>query len=269
MSSSDDCNDLNAAVRPGVLEVCNGVDDNCDGQIDNGAMAQNYWVDGDADGFGQSGSTPQNLRAPIAGWVTNASDCNDGNFAVKPSATEVCNGFDDNCNGTAEEGLTFLTYYVDGDGDGFGLRMSPGQSSCQPIANRVTNDTDCNDGAPAIRPGATETCNTIDDDCDGLTDEGLPTQNWWVDADVDGYGHATAQAVVSCGTVAGAVTNNLDCNDTTAAVRPGAMETCNNVDDNCSGQTDEGNPGGGAACLTGQAGVCNAGTLTCTAGAVT
>lgn len=269
VSSNDDCNDLNAAIRPGVLEVCNGVDDNCDGLIDNGAMAQNYWVDGDSDGFGQAGSAPQNSCSPISGWVTNASDCNDGNAAVRPTATEVCNGLDDNCNGTADEGLTFLTYYVDLDGDGFGARLSAGLSSCQPVANRVTNDGDCNDGVAAIRPGATETCNATDDDCDGLVDEGLPTQNWWVDADADGYGHATAQAVVSCGVVPGAVTNNLDCNDTTAAVRPGAMETCNTVDDNCNGQTDEGNPGGGAACLTGQAGVCNAGTLTCTAGSVT
>lgn len=269
VSSNDDCNDLNASIRPGAVEVCNGLDDNCDMLVDNGAMAQNYWVDGDSDGFGQAGSTPQNSCSPISGWVTNSGDCNDANPAIKPMATEVCNGLDDNCNTTADEGLTFLTYYRDQDSDGFGARLSAGQSRCAPLAGFVTNDTDCNDAAPAIRPGATEVCNLTDDDCDGLTDELLPTQNWWADADLDGYGQATGQAQVSCGTVAGRVTNNLDCNDGSAAIRPGVVETCNNTDDNCNGQTDEGNPGGGAACLTGQPGVCNGGTQTCVSGSVT
>ncbi|MBE2251378.1 MAG: putative metal-binding motif-containing protein [Myxococcus sp.] len=268
VSSNDDCNDLNAAIRPGAVEVCNGVDDNCDGLIDNGAMAQNYWVDGDSDGFGRAGSTSQSSCAPVSGWVTNAADCDDANPAVRPTATEVCNGLDDNCNAAIDEGLTFLTYYVDADADGFGRRMSAGLSSCQPISGRVTNDSDCDDAVFAVRPGATEACNGVDDNCNGLVDEGLPTQNWWVDADVDGYGRATAQAVASCGVVAGSVTNNLDCNDASFAVKPGVAESCNNVDDNCNGLTDEGNPGGGASCLTGQAGVCNAGTQTCVTGAL-
>jgi hypothetical protein len=268
VSSNDDCNDLNASIRPGALEVCNGVDDNCDGSIDNGAMAQSYWVDADGDGFGQQGSTAQTSCTPISGWVTNATDCNDGSAAIRPTASETCNAVDDNCNGTADEGLTFLTYYVDADVDGFGARNSAGQSSCAAVAGRVTNDQDCNDSSAAVRPGATETCNQVDDNCSGMVDEGLPTQNWWPDSDGDTFGQATAQAQVSCGTVAGRVTNNLDCNDASAAVRPGATEACNGVDDNCSGAVDEGNPGGGAACTTGQQGVCNAGTQTCVSGSL-
>jgi len=268
VASNDDCNDMNAAIHPGAVEVCNNADDNCDTLVDNGAMAQNYFLDSDADGFGRAGSTPQNSCTPVSGWVTNSTDCNDTNPSIKPGAAEVCNAVDDNCNGPADEGLTFLTYYVDGDSDGFGARMSAGQSSCQPLAGRVTNDTDCNDGSSAIRPGATEVCNSTDDNCNGSTDEGLPTQTWWPDGDGDSYGQATGQAVVSCATQSGRVTNNLDCNDGSAAIRPGASETCNNVDDNCSGATDEGNPGGGAACLTGQQGVCNAGTMTCTSGSL-
>jgi hypothetical protein len=68
--------------------------------------------------------------------------------------------------------------------------------------------------------------------------------------------------------VAGRVANNQDCNDANPNIRPTAAETCNNVDDNCNGQVDEGNPGGGGACSTGQSGVCAAGTLTCTSGSV-
>ncbi|MBK7684581.1 MAG: hypothetical protein IPJ26_19940 [Bacteroidetes bacterium] len=63
---------------------------------------------------------------------------------------------DDNCNGSIDEGLTFLTYYVDGDGDGFGA--GAGTSSCAPIVGSVTVDGDCNDAVASINPGAVEAC---------------------------------------------------------------------------------------------------------------
>jgi hypothetical protein len=252
VSSNDDCDDANTAVRPGVLELCNGIDDDCDGQIDTGAMSQNYWVDGDGDGFGRSGSTPQNSCAPLSGWVMNAADCNDNNASVKPTASETCNGIDDNCNASVDEGLTFLTYYVDLDSDGFGQRMSTGQSSCQPLANRVTNDTDCNDGTSAIRPGATETCNATDDDCDGFIDEGNPGGGA---ACVTGQTGVCATGTLTCAT--GVVTCQRNTNP--------SPERCNGLDDDCSGASDESFSGLGTACTVGVGACVATGTTVCNA----
>jgi hypothetical protein len=86
-------------------------------------------------------------------------------------SVETCNGFDDDCDGTADDGLTFVNYYNDVDGDGFGAGAAT--NACQsPGATYVTSNTDCDDGASAISPVATEACNTFDDDCDALVDEG-------------------------------------------------------------------------------------------------
>ncbi|MEW6434085.1 MAG: putative metal-binding motif-containing protein [Myxococcota bacterium] len=269
VANATDCNDSAASTHPGAPELCNGIDDNCDSLVDNGVATQNYYPDVDGDGFGAAGASPQASCSAVAGKVTNNTDCNDSNAAIKPGATEVCNGVDDNCAGGVDEGLTFLNYYPDVDADGFGAAGSMAQSACAPVAGKVTNNTDCNDTNGAIKPGATEVCNGVDDNCAGGIDEGLPTQSYYVDADVDGYGAQGSAAVSSCGPVSGRVTNNSDCNDMNPAIKPGAAESCNNVDDNCNGQVDEGNPGGGAACSTGQSGVCAAGTLTCTSGTVT
>jgi PKD repeat protein len=165
---SGDCNDASASVRPGATEVCNGIDDNCAGGIDEG-----FDADGD-------------------GYTTCQGDCNDNSSIVHPGAFEICNGADEDCDGSIDEGY-------DADGDGY--------TSC---------GGDCNDNNAAIRPNAQETCNATDDDCDGSVDEGF-------DVDGDGY--------TSCGG---------DCNDNNAAIRPNATEICNGINDNCVGGIDEG-----------------------------
>lgn len=100
----------------------------------------------------------------------------------------------------------------------------------------VINSTDCNDSSATVKPGATELCNAIDDDCDTLTDEGVTT-TYYRDADGDTYGSASV-TVQSCSAPTGYVTNNTDCNDSSAAVNPGAAEVQNGVDDNCDGVID-------------------------------
>jgi hypothetical protein len=264
-----DCNDAVGTIHPGAPETCNGVDDNCDGQIDNGTVTQSYYPDVDGDGYGATGSTAIASCSPVSGRVANNTDCNDANNAIHPGVAETCNGADDNCNGMVDEGLTFLNYYPDVDGDGFGSSTAAAQSACAPVAGKLTSHTDCNDANAAIHPGATEVCNGADDNCNGMVDEGLPTMSYYTDADNDGFGASGSAAQLSCGAVPGKVTNNTDCNDGNASIKPGASELCNNIDDNCNGMTDEGNPGGGAACATGQLGVCAAGTKTCTSGALT
>ncbi len=140
VANDDDCDDTNPAIHPGAEEVCNGVDDDCDAAIDEGLT-----FDDDGDGFTSTDSCEG-----------SADDCDDGDATVFPGAAELCDGLDNDCDVAVDEGLTF-----DDDGDG---HTSP--ASCEGSAD------DCDDTAPAVYPGAAETCNGVDDDCDGQIDEG-------------------------------------------------------------------------------------------------
>jgi hypothetical protein len=98
-----DCDDNNALIHPGATEVGDGIDNNCNGFIDEGTTT-NFYVDADGDGYGSSNAVVQSLSAP-AGYVDNSTDCDDNNAAVNPGAAEICgNGIDDNCNGQIDEG---------------------------------------------------------------------------------------------------------------------------------------------------------------------
>jgi hypothetical protein len=243
-----DCNDNNAAVHPGAVEICNSIDDDCDGFVDDSIPLTRYYVDADHDGFGSS-SNPGTLRCsnPGAGFATNNLDCNDGNAAIRPTATEICNGIDDDCDGVIDDGLVVVNYYTDADGDGFGSVNSPVFPRCSnPGAGYSTNNTDCNDGNSNIRPGATEFCNGIDDDCDGVVDDGLTFSTYYVDNDGDGYGSTTPAGTFCANPGPGFSAVNTDCNDNNAAVHPGATEIrTNGIDDDCDGRIDE--AGGGCS----------------------
>ncbi len=230
-----DCNDGSASVHPAATEVCNGIDDNCNGQIDEGLLTQ-YYTDADGDGCG--GTAAQLCAATSTYKVTIGGDCNDGNAAIHPGATEICNGVDDNCDGNTDEGLGGGTYYQDADGDGYG--GSTTKNACIAPAGYVSLSGDCNDSNPAIHPNATEVCNGLDDNCNGQIDEGVKG-TYYQDNDGDGYGNS-AVTTQACSKPASYASLNGDCNDASAAVHPGASETCNGVDDNCNGQTDEGLP---------------------------
>jgi hypothetical protein len=262
VSNNTDCDDTKASVHPGATEVCNGIDDNCNGSIDEGVKLT-FYRDADGDGYGNPSLTTQACTAPT-GYVSNNTDCNDSLASVHPGATEVCNGIDDNCNGSVDEGV-LLTFYRDADGDGYG-NPSVTTAACSAPAGYVSNNSDCDDTKASVHPGATEVCNGIDDNCNGQIDEGVKL-TFYRDADSDGYGNpgVTTQA---CTAPAGYVSNNQDCNDNLTSVHPGAIEVCNGIDDNCNGSIDEGNPGGGGSCNTGLSGVCSTGTLTCTGGSV-
>jgi hypothetical protein len=100
-----DCNDANASVHPAQVDVCNGIDDNCDALVDEG-VAQAFYVDADGDGYGDPASAPRYACTPPDGYVTNNTDCDDTHAGANPGSPEICDPamVDENCNGTANEG---------------------------------------------------------------------------------------------------------------------------------------------------------------------
>ena len=134
---------------------------------------QTFYADADKDGYGNATSSVEACTQP-AGYVVVSGDCNDGDAAINPGATEICNGLDDNCNRQADENV-LKTYYADVDSDSYGNAASSIESCSQP-KGYVTNSLDCNDANSSSYPGSTEICsNSLDDDCDGQTNEGCST----------------------------------------------------------------------------------------------
>ncbi|MDO8629598.1 MAG: putative metal-binding motif-containing protein, partial [Phycisphaerales bacterium] len=102
VSEGTDCDDTNASIYPGATEVCNGLDDDCDGAIDEGAGTI-WYLDWDGDGYGDPSNALLACTQP-PGRVADFSDCDDTNATVHPGAVELCNGVDDDCDQTIDEG---------------------------------------------------------------------------------------------------------------------------------------------------------------------
>ena len=246
VEDGSDCDDGDAGVHPAATEVCNGLDDDCDGLVDDddgGVVGTTTWYrDGDGDSFGDAGRSVDACDAP-SGYVSDGSDCDDGDAGAYPGAAETCDGTDNDCDGSSDESdaVDASTWYGDGDGDGYG-NASLTQTACTAPSGYIADSSDCDDGDPAIHPGATETCDGDDNDCDGLTDDDDPgvvgAGSFYRDYDGDGYGDAGSSAT-ACSAPSGYVTDATDCDDRDAAVYPGASETCDGVDNDCDGLTDD------------------------------
>src|SRR5262249_29597292 len=141
--NNDDCNDARADVYPGHPEVCDGVDNNCNSQVDENVQTV-YYRDADGDGHGNPAATMQ-ACSPPARYLTNNDDCNDAPADGFPGHAEVCDGVDNNCNAQIDEGVK-STFYRDADGDGYGNAGVTTQA-CTAPAGYVTDQTDCNDSA--------------------------------------------------------------------------------------------------------------------------
>ncbi len=237
-----DCDDTEDLANPGLTEVCDDIDNDCSGVPDDGLTFTDQWRDLDGDGFGDPADMI-NACQTVPSYVSNSGDCDDTTDQVSPIDAEVCNGVDDDCSGVADDGLTFFDQYRDIDDDGFG-DPSQAQNACILLADHVTNSNDCDDTDGAVHPNATEICNTIDDDCDGLVDNDDPSidtsalARWYLDDDTDGFGLAS-DYVESCTPITGRVLNATDCDDGDIDVYPGQSEVCDAVDNDCDGDIDD------------------------------
>ncbi|MEZ5015390.1 MAG: MopE-related protein [Chitinophagales bacterium] len=130
-----------------------------------------YYADTDEDGYGDSAHDTVACELPL-GFVVDNTDCDDSNIDIHPGVIDTCNAIDDNCNGEIDEDATFMSYYADMDGDNFG-DMDIDSLSCTSIDGYTPDSTDCDDNNPDIYPGTAEIANGVDDNCNGLIDEGL------------------------------------------------------------------------------------------------
>ncbi|MCB9680088.1 MAG: putative metal-binding motif-containing protein [Alphaproteobacteria bacterium] len=259
----DDCDDADQDVHPGATETCAPGDEDCDqleGDADPSLDAStrlSWWPDADRDGHGdEDGTAVSRCVAPGAAWSDTHDDCDDHDAAVSPSALEQCTPGDEDCDGLEGDAdptldlTTAPTWFGDDDGDGVG-GSSRTQRFCQPNApGWASVSGDCDDADPANAPGFAEVCDGGDNDCDRLADEDDPDldlstlSTWYADADFDGAGDPDT-AIVACtwpGAPVRGVTTGGDCDDDDASRHPGALETCNGVDDDCDGQLDADDP---------------------------
>ena len=260
-----DCDDSDASIFPDAEETCDGVDQDCNGVIDNDTIC----FDDDGDGL-----------------TEEEGDCDDAESNAFPGNTEVADGIDNNCDTDIDEGTPFfdddgdcyceslpcygssnancttsqltdgdcddtdedynpdLIWYQDADGD---FRGDPNSTmtSCTEPTGYVSNASDCDDGNSYAWTGNVESCDGYDNDCDGSIDEGV-TNTYYVDADDDGYG-STVQTTEDCSVPVGYVATAGDCDDSCATCFPGNPETCDGFDNDCDGDSDEQNASG---CLT-------------------
>ncbi len=245
-AGGQDCDDNDAAVHPEAVEACTGVDDDCDGLIDDeddSVTGQpNWYLDEDGDAFGVAEDVVQACTQP-PGRSTEAGDCDDASPEIHPGAQEHCTGLDDDCDGLIDDEDDSVaerpTWYADQDGDGWG---DPDDTveRCEQPEGRVSRSGDCDDSDSSINPAVEERCDGIDNDCDDETDEddAVDVSTWYLDADADGFGDLKSSDV-DCDQPSGWVADSSDCDDDDAGVNPAAVEICSGLDDDCDGLVDD------------------------------
>ena len=161
-----DCLDSNSQIFPGSDEVCDLLDNDCDGSIDNNPIdGQAYFLDDDGDGFGTGFGAGTTCDEVPEGYSIEIGDCDDTDASVNPDGLELCDdGLDNDCNGSIDDGQL---WYFDGDEDGFG-DITNTLITCTPSALWIENSEDCDDTDASINPDGIEILlDGIDQDCDG------------------------------------------------------------------------------------------------------
>ena len=215
-------------------ELCNFLDDDCDGEADEDFPERGEVCER---GQGQCRRVGVNVCAEDGRAVTCDAE------TVAPQA-ERCNGLDDNCDGTTDEGYEGLNTACT---VGIGVCRAAGVRRCSPDGTEALCD------AVSGQPDDAELCNGLDDNCDGRTDEGY--DDLFQPCGV-GVGACRRQGFQLCSDDGSGTT----C--TAAAAAPGE-ERCNGVDDDCDGTTDEGFVNLGTACSAGEGLCARAGVMVC------
>ena len=234
-AACEDCDDGDSTAFPGATEVCDGADNDCDGDVDDGLSGM-WYADADGDTYGDPGVMDTSCAAP-PGFVADDSDCDDTTAAVSPDGVEVCDAIDNDCDTTTDVNATDeADYYADVDGDTYGDSSSV-ETGCSAPAGTVSDATDCDDGDGTVYPGADDLCDTVDNDCDGATDEDGATfgTDWYADTDLDGWGDPEAMTL-ACDAPAGTVDNDGDCDDGDDTVSPSGTDAADDgIDQDCDG----------------------------------
>lgn len=249
-SAAVDCNDQDKAVHPAATERCNGLDDNCDGTVDEADAidATVWWPDADSDGAGVAKDAFTACASTVSAAVPagSPSDCDDANPAVHEGAVEVCNQIDDDCDGATdgEDAADAIVWWRDGDLDGFGRADDTVAACTNPFGYAdATAGEDCDDEEPLSRPGGVELCNGVDDDCNGAVDEpeALDATAWAADADGDGF--APDDGFRSCADPGEGYADLTsigigDCDDANPARSLFTREVADDIDNDCDGRID-------------------------------
>jgi hypothetical protein len=205
-----DCAPNDSTIHPYADEVCgDGIDQNCDG-VDDPCPVEDTGAD-------DTGSEPADTGTADTGTEpvdTGSDDTGVADTGSTDTGTEDTGGTD---TGTEPEPV------VDADGDG------------------IASDVDCDDTNADIHPYATEVCNSFDDDCDGVVNDGLTTYTIYADTDGDGYGDSsvTSSQCDPSSTDMGWTFDSTDCDDTDSSVNPGEAEVCDDgIDNDCDGSEE-------------------------------